>query len=87
MEAINYGEIDPNHIVDIKTVQSSAIKVLVEALKEILNDANLIIDDTGIKLIAMDSTHSVLVHMKLESTNFESYVCKKKIKCGRGCFG
>ena len=49
MEGINYGEIDPNHIVDIKTVQSSAIKVLVEALKEILNDANLIIDNTGIK--------------------------------------
>ena len=34
MEDVNYGEIDPNHIVDIKTVQSSAIKVLVEALKE-----------------------------------------------------
>ena len=30
------NEIDPNHIVDIKTVQSSAIKVLVESLKEIL---------------------------------------------------
>ena len=63
MENVNYGEINPNHIVDIKTVQSSAIKVLVEALKEILNDANLIIDDKGIKLIAMDSTHTVLIHL------------------------
>ena len=42
--------INENHIIDIKTVQSSAIKILIEALKEILTDANLIIDNTGIKL-------------------------------------
>ena len=42
------SDINPNHIVDIKTVQSSAIKILVEALKEILNDTNLIIDETGL---------------------------------------
>ena len=82
MEHVNYGEIDPNHIVDIKTVQSSAIKVLVEALKEILNDANLIIDDTGMKLIAMDSTHTVLIHMKLEADKFESFYCKERIVAG-----
>ena len=58
-------DIDPNHIIDIKTVQSSAIKILIEALKEILTDSNLIIDETGIKLVAMDSTHSVLIFLKL----------------------
>jgi len=82
MENVNYSEIDPNHIVDIKTIQSSAIKVLVEALKEILNDANLIIDDTGIKLIAMDSTHTVLIHMKLEADKFEYFYCKERIIAG-----
>ena len=65
--------IDSNHIVDIKTVQSSAIKILVESLKEILTDANLIIDENGIKLIAMDSTHSVLVYLKLDADKFESF--------------
>jgi len=78
----NINEVKKEHIIDIKTVQSAAIKVLVESLKEILTDCNFIIDETGIKLIAMDSTHSVLVHMKLESTNFESYVCKKKMSLG-----
>ena len=47
----NEEEIDPNNIIEIKTVQSSAIKILVEALKEILTDANLIFDKNGIKLI------------------------------------
>jgi proliferating cell nuclear antigen len=76
------NEIDSNHIVDIKTVQSSAIKVLIESLKEILTDCNLIIDDSGIKLMAMDSTHTVLIHMKLEADKFESYYCKERIVIG-----
>ena len=69
----NLVEINPNHIIDIKTVQSSAIKILVEALKEILTDTNLIIDETGIKLVAMDSTKTVLIYMKLEANKFESF--------------
>ena len=66
-------------IIDIRTVQSSAIRILVEALKEILTDTNLQIDETGIKLIAMDSSHTVLIHMKLYAENFEFFIVKIKI--------
>ena len=76
------NEIDPNHIVDIKTVQSSAFRVLIEALKEILQDVNIIFDDTGFKIVAMDVSHTVLVHLKLESKNFEHYFCGKKCILG-----
>ena len=75
-------KIDPNHILDIKTVQSIAIKILCEALKELLTDSNLIFDNDGIKLIAMDSTKSVLIFLKLDSSKFESYYCKERIKIG-----
>ena len=61
---------DDDKIIDIRTVQSSAIRILIEALKEILTDTNLQIDETGIKLIAMDSSHTVLIHMKLDSSKF-----------------
>ena len=74
--------INSKHIIDIKTVQSSAIKILIEALKEILTDTNLIIDDTGIKLVAMDSTRSVLIYMKLDADKFESFYCKEKTTIG-----
>lgn len=77
-----YDENNKNNIIEIRTVQSSAIKILVEALKEILTDANLIFDENGIKLIAMDSTHTVLIHMKLESDKFEYYHCKEKFIAG-----
>ena len=67
------------YILNIKTVQSGAIRILVEALKEILTDGNLIFDETGVKLMAMDSTHTILIHMKLDSNSFEFFHCKKKL--------
>ena len=48
------------YILNVKTVQASAFRVLVEALKEILTDANFEFDENGIKVMAMDSSHTVL---------------------------
>tara|TARA_B110000211_G_scaffold27665_1_gene28155 strand:+ start:2729 stop:3541 length:813 start_codon:yes stop_codon:yes gene_type:complete len=65
-----------------KTVQSGAIRVLVEALKEILTDVNLEIDETGVKIVAMDSSHVALVYMKLLSENFERFYSDGSVVCG-----
>jgi proliferating cell nuclear antigen len=73
---------DDNYILEVKTVQSSAFRILVEALKEILTDANLEFDESGIKVMAMDSSHTVLVHLKLNGSNFESFFCKNKLILG-----
>ena len=53
---------DDNYIIHIKTVQSGAFRILIEALKEILTDTNIIFDETGMKLIATDSSKIVLIH-------------------------
>ena len=66
------------YILEIKTVQSSAFRVLIEALKEILTDVNIECDPSGMKIIALDASHTVLVHMKLDSSNFEQYYCPNK---------
>ena len=68
----------------ISTVQASAFRILVEALKEILTEANFTFDSTGIKVIAMDSSHTVLVHLKLEADSFCSYYCPESITLGIG---
>ena len=73
---------DNNCLFHIQTVQSGAFRILIEALKEILTDTNLIFDNTGIKLIATDNSKIVLIHMKLHSENFEHYYCKDKVKIG-----
>ena len=92
---MNSGEIDEynvnsnineyskdNMVLEVKTVQSSAFRILIEAKKEILTDANLQFDETGIKVIAMDASHTVLVHLKLEAKNFEFYYCPNKTIVG-----
>jgi proliferating cell nuclear antigen len=70
------------YILNIKTIQASTFKQVVDALKEILMDVNLEIDETGIKIVAMDNTHIVLIHLKLEADKFEHYYCEKKTYVG-----
>ena len=67
---------------ELKTVQTNAFKTLTEALKEILTDANIEFTDSAMKIITMDPTQTILVHLKLEKDNFESYYCKHKIFIG-----
>jgi len=70
------------YILNIKTIQASTFKQVIDALKEILMDVNLEIDETGIKIVAMDNTHIVLIHLKLEADKFEIYECEKKTYVG-----
>jgi proliferating cell nuclear antigen len=70
------------YLVNVKTVQSGAIRILVESLKEILGDTNLIFDGTGLKLIATDNSESVLIHLKLQADKFEEFYCPQKVVIG-----
>lgn len=75
-------QVNSEYLFELKTVQSSAFRVLVEALKEILTDANIELDENGLKIMAMDPTHTVLVHLKLDSNKFEKYYCANKLTVG-----
>jgi len=69
-------------IVEIKTVQSNAIRILFEALKDILTDVNLQISSEGIKIISMDGSKQAVVNLKLEANKFENFYCKASITAG-----
>jgi len=75
-------ENEDEYIMNIKTVQSGATRILIESLKELLTDTNMVFDETGIKLIATDNSQIVLIHMKLHAENFEHYFCPQKITIG-----
>ena len=66
------------NLFEIKTVQSGAFRTLIEALKEILTEANLEFDPQGIKIMAVDETHTVLVYLRLQSDKFETFYCPAK---------
>lgn len=67
---------------EIRTVQSSAFKILVEALKELLVDTAIEFDENGMKIVSMDNSHVVLVHLKLDASKFEYYHCEGKLSIG-----
>jgi proliferating cell nuclear antigen len=67
---------------EIRTVQASAIKTLVEALKDLLTDTRIEFDMTGMKIVAMDNGHIVLVHLKLDANRFEHFQCMHRFCIG-----
>ena len=66
------------NLFEIRTVQAGAVRTLIEALKEILTEANLEFDSQGIKVMAVDETHTVLVYLRLHADRFETYYCPAK---------
>ena len=70
------------NLVEIKTVQSGEVRNLIDALKDILTDANFQFSKEGIKCTAMDASHTVLVHLKLDANKFDFFHCEKTITVG-----
>lgn len=73
---------ETSYILDIKTVQSQAFKILIEALKELLTDTCIEFDETGMKIVSMDTSHCVLAHLKLDASKFDYYSCETKTTIG-----
>jgi proliferating cell nuclear antigen len=71
-----------NYIVELQTVQSAAFKTLVEAMKESVPDINLEFDKTGLRVVSMDESCTVLVHLQLEADKFQYYKCTQKQNIG-----
>jgi len=62
--------------------QSSLLKKLLEAIKDLLNEATFDCSDSGIQLQAMDNSHVALVALNLQSDGFEKYRCDRNITMG-----
>jgi len=73
---------NPNYSLEIKTVQSSVFKILIEALKELLTDTVVEITEAGIKIVSLDSSHVILVHLHMDARKFELYRCDGPRKIG-----
>lgn len=76
-------------ILEVKTIQACAFRVLSESLKELLTDVNIEFRKKtenrkgGMRIMAMNSKKTVLIHLKLDADNFETFTCEKsKITIG-----
>lgn len=72
----NKNALYSKNILTIQTLQIAPFRTLMAALKDILLETNIIFTKDGIKIINMDKSHTILVHLSLEAHNFELYQCK-----------
>jgi proliferating cell nuclear antigen len=71
-----------NRLFSFTTVQTNAIKILFEALKNILCDVNFTANSYGIKLTTIDSTKCAIVNLFLYAEKFEEYICDGELNIG-----
>jgi len=67
-----------SNVLTIQTVQIGPIRILTTALKDILLETNITFTPEGMRIVNMDKSHTILVHMFLPAKNFEFYECKKE---------
>lgn len=65
-----------------KTVQTNAIRILFEALKNILADINFKADSSGLKLTTIDGTEKAIINIFLIAEKFEEYYCESSVNIG-----
>ena len=66
----------PDRVLEITTIQTTPFKTLATALKDILLETNIIFTPEGLKIMNMDKTQTILVHLFLDAENFDAFECR-----------
>ncbi|KAL4575038.1 hypothetical protein LXL04_021878 [Taraxacum kok-saghyz] len=69
-------------MLELRLVQGSLLKKVMESIKDLVNDANFDCSAAGFSLQAMDSSHVALVSLLLRSEGFEHYRCDRNLSMG-----
>ncbi|XP_020086167.1 proliferating cell nuclear antigen-like [Ananas comosus] len=69
-------------MLELRLVQGSLLNKVLEAIRELVNDANFDCSATGFSLQAMDSSHVALVALLLRSEGVEHYRCDRNLSMG-----
>lgn len=69
-------------MLELRLVQGSLLKKVLEAIKDLVTDANFDCSTSGFSLQAMDSSHVALVALLLRSDGFEHFRCDRSLSMG-----
>ncbi|XP_071551328.1 proliferating cell nuclear antigen [Panulirus ornatus] len=67
---------------EARLVQGSLLKKVLDAIKDLLNEASWDCADSGIQLQAMDNAHVSLVSVNLRAEGFDKYRCDRNLIMG-----
>jgi proliferating cell nuclear antigen len=65
-----------------KFKEAAIIKKILDLIKDLVTDCNLICGDDGICIQSMDSSHAVLITLSLFADGFLTYECTEDIRIG-----
>ncbi|KAJ2546338.1 hypothetical protein EV175_005639 [Coemansia sp. RSA 1933] len=76
-------------MIEAKLPQASLLKKIIEAIKELVDEANFDFTESGIRLQAMDKSHVALSFLHLRDDGFVEYRCDRSQTLGinLGSFG
>lgn len=69
-------------MLEAKLAEAGTLKKLLDAIKELVTDANFECNEEGINLQAMDNSHVALVAVHLEAAGFKRYRCDRPMPLG-----
>jgi proliferating cell nuclear antigen len=67
---------------EARLIQGSLFKKIIESIRELVTDANLECNESGISMQAMDSSHVSLCALQLKSEGFDHFRCDKSLSLG-----
>lgn len=67
---------------EARLLSATTLKKILDAIKDLLNEATFDCSDSGIQLQAMDNSHVSLVSLKLDCNGFDKYRCDRNLSMG-----
>ena len=67
---------------EARLAQSSLLKKVLEAIKEVVAEGNWDCSSTGISLQGMDSSHVSLVSLEMNADGFDPFRCDRNLTLG-----
>lgn len=74
--------INPNHLLEVRTSNGATFKGIIESLKNVLNEANFVFSDRGLRVSMADSREVCASFLTLDPSYFDTYHCKEKMVLG-----
>eukprot|EP00591_Stephanopyxis_turris_P004171 CAMPEP_0195514914 /NCGR_PEP_ID=MMETSP0794_2-20130614/6160_1 /TAXON_ID=515487 /ORGANISM="Stephanopyxis turris, Strain CCMP 815" /LENGTH=259 /DNA_ID=CAMNT_0040643263 /DNA_START=208 /DNA_END=987 /DNA_ORIENTATION=+ len=67
---------------EARLVQGKVLKQIIEAIKDLVQDANIDVSEDEISIQAMDSSHVSLVAVSMKESGFDHFRCDRAISLG-----
>ena len=67
---------------EARLTEGNLLKKIIEAIKDLVQEANVDCSETGLTMQAMDASHVSLCSLNMRSTGFDHFRCDRSISLG-----